>query len=121
MNRVLVIGGTGTVGRQVVSGLAAMGAQVRALARNPGAVRLPPQVEAVQGDLTLPETLDRPLSGVDKVTLCGRRRQPLWLLPWSGLRSTHGALCFSQLRSKQRIRSSNSPIRSERWSSKSSG
>ena len=69
MNRVLVIGGTGTVGRQVISGLAAMGAQVRALARNPGAVRLPPQVEAVQGDLTLPETLDRPLSGVDKVFL----------------------------------------------------
>src|SRR5881394_2634140 len=69
MNRVLVIGGTGTVGRQVVSRLAAMGAQVRALARNPGAVRLPPQVEAVQGDLTLPETLDRPLSGVDKVFL----------------------------------------------------
>ena len=69
MNRVLVIGGTGTVGRQVVSGLAAMGAQVRALARNPGAVRLPPQVEAVRGDLTLPETLDRPLSGVDKVFL----------------------------------------------------
>src|SRR6266700_763731 len=69
MNRVLVIGGTGTVGRQVVSGLAATGAQVRALARNPSAVRLPPQVEAVRGDLTLPETLDRPLSGVDKVFL----------------------------------------------------
>jgi uncharacterized protein YbjT (DUF2867 family) len=69
MNRILVIGGTGTVGRQVVSGLAAMGAQVRALARNPGAVRLPPQVEAVQGDVTFPETLDRPLSGVDKVFL----------------------------------------------------
>ena len=69
MNRVLVIGGTGTVGRQVVSGLAAMGAQVRALARNPGAVRLPPRVEAVRGDLTLPETLDRPLSGVDTVFL----------------------------------------------------
>src|ERR1041385_6014031 len=69
MNRILVIGGTGTVGRQVVSGLAASGAQVRALARNPGAVRLPPQVEAVQGDLTLPETLDGPLSGVDRVFL----------------------------------------------------
>ncbi len=37
MNRILVIGGTGTVGRQVASGLAATGAQVRALARNPGA------------------------------------------------------------------------------------
>src|SRR5437773_969853 len=69
MNRILVIGGTGTGGRQVVSGLAAMGAQVRALARNPSAVRLPPQVVVVRGDLTLPETLDRPLSGVDKVFL----------------------------------------------------
>src|SRR5258707_12303066 len=66
MNRILVMGWTGTVGREVVSGLAATGAQVHALEGNPGAVRLPPQVEVVQGDLTLPETLDRPLSRVDK-------------------------------------------------------
>jgi uncharacterized protein YbjT (DUF2867 family) len=69
MNRVLVIGGTGTVGRQVLSRLAATGAQVRVLARNPGAAGLPAQVEVVRGDLTLPETLDGCLDGIDVVFL----------------------------------------------------
>jgi uncharacterized protein YbjT (DUF2867 family) len=69
MNHILVIGGTGTVGRQVLSRLAAAGAQVRAMARNPGAARLPPQVEVVRGDLTLPRTLDGCLDGIDAVFL----------------------------------------------------
>ena len=69
MNPILVIGGTGTVGRQVLSRLVATGAQVRALARNPGAAHLPPQVELVRGDLTLPETLDGCLDGIDVVFL----------------------------------------------------
>jgi uncharacterized protein YbjT (DUF2867 family) len=69
MNHILVIGGTGTVGRQVLSQLSAKGAQVRALARNPGAARLPPRVEVVGGDLTLPETLDSCLDGIHAVFL----------------------------------------------------
>ena len=69
MNRILVIGGTGTVGRQVVVRLAATSAQVRVLARNPGAAHLPPQVEVVRGDLTLPETLDGCFDGIDTVFL----------------------------------------------------
>src|SRR5882672_8765615 len=69
MSHILVIGSTGTVGRQVVARLAATGAQVRALARNPGAARLPPQVEVVRGDLTLPETLDGCFDGIDTVFL----------------------------------------------------
>jgi uncharacterized protein YbjT (DUF2867 family) len=69
MNRILVIGATGTVGRQVVSQLSAAGAKVRALARNPGAARLPSKVEVVRGDLTLPETLDGCLDGIDTVFL----------------------------------------------------
>jgi uncharacterized protein YbjT (DUF2867 family) len=69
MNRILVIGGTGTVGRQVLSRLAATGMQVRALARNPGAARLPPQVEVVRGDLTLPDTLDACLDGIETAFL----------------------------------------------------
>jgi uncharacterized protein YbjT (DUF2867 family) len=36
MNRILVIGGTGNVGRQVVDQLAATGARFRAMTRNPG-------------------------------------------------------------------------------------
>src|ERR1700730_15001960 len=69
MNRVLGIGGTGPVARRVLSQLATTGAQVRALARDPGAARLPPQVEVVRGDLTLPETLDGCLDGIDAVFL----------------------------------------------------
>jgi uncharacterized protein YbjT (DUF2867 family) len=69
MNRILVVGGTGTVGRQVLSQLSAKGAQVRALVRNPAAARLPSQVEVVRGDLTLPETLDSCLDGIDVVFL----------------------------------------------------
>jgi uncharacterized protein YbjT (DUF2867 family) len=69
MNPILAIGGTGTVGRQVVSQLAARGVEVRAMARNPGAAHLPPQVAVVRGDLTLPETLDACLDGIDTVFL----------------------------------------------------
>jgi uncharacterized protein YbjT (DUF2867 family) len=69
MKLILVIGATGTIGRQVVSQLAAIGAQVRAMARNPSAPQLPPQVEVVRGDLTLPDTLDGCLGGIDTVFL----------------------------------------------------
>ena len=69
MNRILVIGATGTVGRQVVSRLVAVDAQIRALARNPGAAGLARQVEVVRGDLTVPETLDGCLNGIDTVFL----------------------------------------------------
>jgi uncharacterized protein YbjT (DUF2867 family) len=69
MNRILVIGATGNVGRHVVTQLTAMGAQVRALARNPNAAGLPAQVEMVRGDLNLPETLNECLDGIDAVFL----------------------------------------------------
>jgi uncharacterized protein YbjT (DUF2867 family) len=69
MNRILVIGGTGTVGRQVVSRLVALDSQVRAMTRNPGAARFLPQVEVVRGDLTLPETVDSCLEGIDSLFL----------------------------------------------------
>ena len=74
MNRILVIGGTGTVGRNVVSQLLAAGAQVRALVRNPSAAQLPPQVEVVRGDLTLPDTLDACLNDIEVVFL-------VWIAP----------------------------------------
>src|SRR5437764_14950341 len=69
MNRILVIGGTGKVGRQVIYQLAATGARFRAMARNPDAMGWPPQVEVVRGDLTVPETLDRCLEDIDTVFL----------------------------------------------------
>ena len=67
--RILVIGATGTVGRQVVLQLTAKGASVRAMTRNPAAAQLPSQVEVGRGDLTLPDTLDECLNDVDSVFL----------------------------------------------------
>jgi uncharacterized protein YbjT (DUF2867 family) len=69
MNRILIIGATGNVGRRVLTQLPATGVQVRALARNPHTAGLPPHVEVVRGDLTLPETLDGCLDGIDAVFL----------------------------------------------------
>ncbi len=69
MNPILIIGGTGNIGGQVVTQLTATGAPVRALVRNPGAAQLPSQVEVAPGDLTRPETLDACLAGIDTVFL----------------------------------------------------
>src|SRR5215813_12233696 len=69
MKRILVIGATGTVGRHVISQLIAANVRVRALTRNPDSANLPAQVEIVCGDLTIPDTLDRPLDDVDAVFL----------------------------------------------------
>jgi uncharacterized protein YbjT (DUF2867 family) len=67
LNRVLVVGANGTVGREVVSQLSTAGVRVRALTRKPEATRFPPRVEVVCGDLAVPESLERCLDGVDTV------------------------------------------------------
>jgi uncharacterized protein YbjT (DUF2867 family) len=69
MSRILIIGATGTVGRQVASQLASAGGKARALVRQPDAARLPAEIGVACGDLTVPETLDRSLKGVDTVFL----------------------------------------------------
>jgi uncharacterized protein YbjT (DUF2867 family) len=69
MSGILIIGATGTVGRQVVSQLTASGEHVRALVRNPADARFPPQVEVIGGDLTVPQTLDGCLDRVATVFL----------------------------------------------------
>lgn len=74
MNRVLVIGGTGNVGRAVVAQLVATGADVRALVRDPDKAGLPSQVGPVPGDLTRPDTLDEALRGIESVFL-------VWVAP----------------------------------------
>jgi uncharacterized protein YbjT (DUF2867 family) len=73
-NRILVIGGTGNVGRHVVDQLSAAGARFRAMTRNPPAAGFPPEAEVVRGDLTVPETLDRCLEDIDTVFL-------VWVAP----------------------------------------
>jgi NAD(P)H-binding len=85
---VLVTGATGRVGRVVVDLLIDAGVPVRALThRAEAAATLPANVEVVTGDLTVPESLDAGLRGVDAVFLGssprgaqrseGRRSSPL--------------------------------------------
>jgi len=74
MNRILVTGATGNVGRHVVEQLTLDGASFRAMARDPAAAHLPADVEVVRGDLTAPETLDSCLQDMDTVFL-------VWVAP----------------------------------------
>jgi uncharacterized protein YbjT (DUF2867 family) len=67
--RILVIGATGNVGRQVVHELLPTTAEIRALARNPESANLPAGVDVVRGDLTAPGDLDAALRSVDTVFL----------------------------------------------------
>lgn len=68
---ILVIGGTGTIGRYVLEGIAAADVKVRALVRDLKKARALnlPLVEFVTGDLAEPAGLDAPLAGVDRVVL----------------------------------------------------
>jgi uncharacterized protein YbjT (DUF2867 family) len=66
----LIIGATGTVGRQLVSELLAKtNNKIRALVRNPDAANLPAAVEKFRGDLTAPDSLDAALKNTDAVFL----------------------------------------------------
>jgi uncharacterized protein YbjT (DUF2867 family) len=69
VRRILIVGSTGNVGGKVLSQLMTTEAQVRVLVRNPEGARFSSQVEIVCGDLTLPETLDACLDGIDSVFL----------------------------------------------------
>lgn len=68
-NRVLVAGGTGTLGQVVVEKLLASGADVRILSRGRRRHRRT-DVEHVRGDLRTGEGLDAAVSGVDTVVQC---------------------------------------------------
>ncbi len=70
MPKILIIGATGTVGRNLVSELlSTASAEVRALLRNPDNANLPPAVDKFRGDLTVPESLDSALKHIDAVFL----------------------------------------------------
>lgn len=61
---IFVAGATGNVGSEVVRAVAAAGAPVRALVRDPGKARLPEGAVAVSGDLDRPDTLAGALKDV---------------------------------------------------------
>jgi uncharacterized protein YbjT (DUF2867 family) len=65
---VLVIGATGSIGSLVVEEALRQGHSVRALVRSAErARRLPPNAEAMIGDLTRPDTLNAAVKGVDAI------------------------------------------------------
>jgi uncharacterized protein YbjT (DUF2867 family) len=66
---VLVVGATGRVGRGVVAQLVERGVSVRALTRRPESAALPPSVDVIAGDLTVPESFEAALNGVGPVFL----------------------------------------------------
>src|SRR5262245_66335321 len=67
---ILVTGGTGTLGRQVVRRLREAGRPVRVIARRPRPDALPDDVAFVQGDLSTGAGLDEALAGVEVVVHC---------------------------------------------------
>lgn len=73
MNRetVLVLGGTGHYGHQIVESLARKDAAVRVMTRNAQRARavLPASVELVEGDLESPEDVRRALEGVGRMVV----------------------------------------------------
>ena len=75
MRRILVTGATGQIGREVVAQLRAAGVPVRALSRQAQPAHVP-DVEAVRGDLSAPETLDAALADVGAVFL-------VWTAPFA--------------------------------------
>lgn len=78
MSRTLLIGGTGTVGREVLSQLSVLNHPVRVMSRRPEDAGLAPHVEVVRGDLTSPDTLDACLAGIHSVFL-------VWVAPRSAV------------------------------------
>src|ERR1051326_7201058 len=64
---IVVTGGTGRVGRQVVAQLGEGGQNVRAVSRNPG--QPPPGVQAARADLGDPASLEPYLPGADALFL----------------------------------------------------
>jgi uncharacterized protein YbjT (DUF2867 family) len=64
MTKILVTGATGNVGREVTAQLVSAGFPVRAFVRDARTPRLLDGAEAAEGDLSVPETLERALTGI---------------------------------------------------------
>jgi uncharacterized protein YbjT (DUF2867 family) len=69
MAEVLVTGATGNVGREVTAQLASAGVAVRAFVRDARTTRVPDGVDVAEGDLCVPETVERALTGIETVFL----------------------------------------------------
>jgi uncharacterized protein YbjT (DUF2867 family) len=70
MSKIVVIGGTGTVGSQTVQELMKRGAEVRVMTRSASRIAsLPKGVEGVTGSMLEPESLPAVFAGADKLFL----------------------------------------------------
>src|SRR5260370_9928256 len=82
ISMILVVGATGTKGREVATVMAAAGQQIRGLVQRPdkAANLLGPDVELVQGDLNDPASLEAALKGVDKAFIVAavEQRATIW-------------------------------------------
>lgn len=67
--KILVAGASGTVGREVVVELSKMGQDIIVLTRDKEQRSFPAQVEIVEGDLSIPETMTRVFTNVSAVHL----------------------------------------------------
>lgn len=67
MNKILVLGATGSIGKLVVKEALAQGYQVRALVRDAKRAPFASEVELFEGDLTRPETLHGITAGIDGI------------------------------------------------------
>ena len=67
--RILVIGGTGKVGRPLAAALVEKGVEVRAMTRSARPDKAVPGVELVEADLSRPESLPPAFEGVDRCYL----------------------------------------------------
>ncbi len=65
--KVFITGGSGFVGQEIIRQLSERKHQIRALVRNPDNIKEYNQIEKVQGDTTLPETLSGILEGCDAI------------------------------------------------------
>ncbi|MCX4091756.1 NAD(P)H-binding protein [Nocardia sp. alder85J] len=68
----VVIGATGTVGREAVTQLRARGSRVTAVTREPATAKLPPGTVVVQGDPSVPSLPEHTWDGAEAVLLTSR-------------------------------------------------
>lgn len=80
-DRILVIGGSGMLGRPVVNALQAHGVRVRVMTRLPETMRgrFGDDVELIQGDVTVPDSLEEALRGCQGVHINLRSNSDLEL------------------------------------------
>src|SRR5262245_22923486 len=69
MPMILVTGGTGNIGSELVRLLAAAGQKVRLLTRDPSKAKAPAGVEVAQGDFSQPASVAAALAGVEKALM----------------------------------------------------